>query len=211
MTKGIFVAIEGVGGTGRRTLADEIELKLAEKGIYTVVTEEPSDGAIGRRLRKILEGKLPALPNSEFQKLLVKDRAEQIKRTICPFLNLGRWVISAGYWLSTLACGMLDGSLEEYMGLHEKMIGREMIYPDMTLLLDAPVEICLARQQSAGRSFIWADEEARLTQVRLNYFWLGLAKVNDKRFGKIAIVNASKSKEEVLFSAIAVLHEHFNF
>lgn len=190
MTKGRFIAIEGVEGVGKKILANALELELVEKRLDIIVTEEPSDGAIGRRLRKILAGKLPA-PNTEFefQHLFIEDRLEHIKRTICPFPNLGHWVISAGYWLSTLAYGMLDGNLEKYKKLHSEIIGKEMIYPDMTLLLDAP----------AGQE--------KLEEIRCNYFWLAAR----GKVGNIAVIDAGGSKEEVLSSAIAVLHEHFNF
>ncbi|MDP3935133.1 MAG: dTMP kinase [Candidatus Giovannonibacteria bacterium] len=198
MTKGIFVAIEGVRGTGRRTLADEIELKLAEKGIYTVVTEEPSDGEIGRRIRKILAGKSPMPTNSEFLKLSVKDRAEHIRRTICPFINLGHWVISAGYWLSTLAYGMLEDSAERYLQLHRDIIGEEMLYPHLTLLLDLEVDEALGRIQKAGRQFDWFAKAEKLQKIRTNYLELA----NRPDLGRIVVIDAGANKEAVLKSAI---------
>lgn len=187
MVKARFIAIEGVSG-GSKKLAEGLEFELATKGVDAVVIEEPSDGKIGHRIRKILNGKLPA-PKTEFgfQLLYIEDRVEQIRRTIRPNLNLGNWVISAGYWLSTLAHGMLEDSTERYLQLHRDIIGEEMLYPDLTLLLDAPVE------------------QERLEKVRLNYLWLGLAKTNNERFGNIAVINASKSKEEILTSAIVAI------
>lgn len=177
-----FVAIEGPGGAGKAALADGLELYFAEKGLDVLLTKEPSDGLIGHRIQKIIDGKLPRpKTNYEFQRLYVEDRGAHIS-AIRAYLQLGHLVLSVNYWLLTLACGMLDGEVEDYVRLHKEIIGEEMIYPHLSILLDAPVDVCLER-------------------LRCNYLWLA----GSGRFGNIHIINSDRPKDEVLSSAISAL------
>lgn len=203
MAKGLFIAIEGIGGAGKKTLAEALELQLAEKGVNVVVTAEPSDAKIGHRIRKILDGKLPApKTNLEFQRLYVKDRLEHIRCVIRPHLNLGNWVLSIHYWLSTFAYGMLDGKLEEYLKLHEEIMGdEEMLYPNLTLLLDLDVDEALLRIQQSGQRFDWFAKKEKLEKIRKHYLFLA----ERKNLGEIYVLDAMQSKEEVLKRAIAAI------
>ncbi|OGF64249.1 hypothetical protein A2661_00700 [Candidatus Giovannonibacteria bacterium RIFCSPHIGHO2_01_FULL_45_24] len=174
----LFVAIEGVSNVAQKALSDELEVYFAvELGLAAVAVKEPSDGIIGHRIRKIIDGKLPApKTNYEFRRLCVEDRLEHIKTCIRPHILLGNCVLSVGYWLSTLAHGMLDGSLEQCLQLHREIIGEEMIFPHLSIILDAPEDS--------------------------NYIRLAEAKC----FGNIHVINFDGvSWEEVLSSAIAAI------
>ena len=180
----LFIAIEGISNVAQEMLSDELESYFTvELGLDVVAAKEPSNGLVGHRIRKIIDGKLPApKTNYEFQRLCVEDRLEHIRTCIRPYLQLGNCVITVGYWLTTLACGMLDGPMEQYLQLHRDIIGEEMIFPNLSILLDAPEDS--------------------------NYLWLAKAKC----FGNIHIINSdNKSRGEVLSSTIAVLREHFTF
>ncbi|QQG42836.1 MAG: hypothetical protein HYW15_01355 [Candidatus Giovannonibacteria bacterium] len=177
----LFVAIEGVSSIAQKMLSEELEVYFAAQlGLGVVAVKEPSDGLIGHRIQKIIDGKLPALKtNYEFQRLCVEDRFENIRRVIRPHLQLGNCVLSIGYWLTTLAHGMLDGSLEQYLQLHRDIIGIEMIFPHLSILLDAPAN----------------------SPLRANYLWLAEC----GHFGNIHIINSARPEDETLSSAVAAI------
>lgn len=194
-----FIAIEGIDGAGKDTLAEGLEVYLAEDGLDIVVTNEPSDSSLGHHIRKILDGKAPAPPtNFEFQSLYVKDRLWHTKTCLRPRLALGSLVISVRYWLSTLAYGMLEDSAERYLQLHREIIGEEMLFPHLTLLLDLEVEEALEHIQKAGRQFDWFAKAEKLQKIRTNY--LELSGRSD--LGNIVVLDAGENKEKVLESAI---------
>lgn len=179
-----FIAVEGVGRIVQKILSEELEIYFIENGLDVVVTNEPSYGSLGHRIQKILDGKMPALKTSfEFQQLCVEDRFEHIRRAIRPHLQLGNWVLSIGYWFATLAQGMLDGSLEQCLKLHRDIIGKEMLHPDLTLLLDAPVE------------------QEKFEKVRINY--LKLAAMPE--LGAAVVIDAGQDKQKISDAAIAAL------
>lgn len=197
-----FIAIEGIDGAGKDTLAEGLEVYFAEDGLDVVVTNEPSDGSLGQHIRKILDGKVPAPPtNFEFQSLYVKDRLAHIRTCIRPRMALGSLVISVCYWLSTLAYGMLESPLERYLKLHSDIINGEMLYPHLTLILDLDVGEALGRIQKAGRDFDWFAKAEKLEKIRANY----LEFANRPELGKIAVIDANRSKEEVLESALCAI------
>ena len=57
----LFIAIEGISNLAQEMLSDELESYFAvELGLDVVAAKEPSNGVVGHRIRKIIDGKLPA-------------------------------------------------------------------------------------------------------------------------------------------------------
>lgn len=207
-----FVAIEGIDGSGKDTVAAMLWDHFVQKhGLEVALTEEPSQSPIGILIRKMLDGKLPVpKTNFIFQALFVEDRKHHIQYFIAPELLKGRLVISVRYWLSTIAYGMLDGTVTEYLAFHRRVIGEifgDMVVPDLTIILDLEEEEALRRIQKAGRPFDWFAKKEKLKKIRQNY--LELAKSKMAALGTIVVVDAMKPKEDVALEAEAAIERWY--
>lgn len=209
MQRPFFVALEGIDGSGKDTVATRLKEHFVEKhNLDVAVTEEPSQGPIGILIRKMLDGKVPVPPtNFVFQALFIEDRGFHIRSFIGPEIKLNRLVISVRYWLSTIAYGMLDGSALEYLELHARIIGPELIVPDLTIILDLEEDEAIRRIRESGRQFDWFAKKEKLKKIRQNY--LELAKSGIVSLGAVVVVDAMKSKEEVALAAEATIERWY--
>lgn len=137
-TKGIFVAIEGIDGTGKTTLANSLK-KILEDDYSIYLTHEPSNSEAGLKLRKsFTEGRLS--PEEE-AKLFVEDRKIHIKDEILPHLNSGFIVITDRYYFSNIAYQGAVGVPTSVL----KSMNSEFILPNLVLYLDLDVDEALSR------------------------------------------------------------------
>src|SRR5690242_11830346 len=94
-----FLVLEGMDGTGTTTLAQLVADGLHARDLRVCLTAEPTDGPLGRLLRRHLKGEVDLDP---FTTALVfsGDRADHLARTIRPALDRGEWVVCDRYLLS---------------------------------------------------------------------------------------------------------------
>ena len=197
-----LIALEGIYYSGKSTLAHALVEELLRRGIDAIYTAEPSAGPFGEEIRKVLQGKAEG-PGTEraFQAWFVRDRLWHINNLLCPARASGNWLVLDRYWLSTLAYGILCSTLEDFLELHREIIGRHMMYPDITIILDLPVGVAFARANWRRAKPEYFERRELLEKVRQNY--LTLAARDD--LGKIAVINAETSPQEVLEQAVGIL------
>lgn len=100
---GILIALEGIDGSGKTTLAKNLASMLQKSGHETVLTKEPGDTPVGKTIRLIInESKEDIVPVTEFL-LFSADRAQHIQQVVKPALNAGKIVISDRMADSSLA------------------------------------------------------------------------------------------------------------
>lgn len=99
---GFLIAIEGIDGAGKSTLARLLSQRLQDSGYETVVTKEPGGTATGKEIRAIVQNTHHLDPKTEFL-LFAADRAQHIKEVVKPALDLGKIVISDRMADSSLA------------------------------------------------------------------------------------------------------------
>lgn len=189
--RGTFVVLEGIDGSGKSTLA----LALAERLGDAKVTSEPTQGPIGAALRS---GELGDLPPAAEALLFAADRAlhtEEINR----LLGERRWVICDRYFASTVAyqSAAMGG---DSVGWLIEIQRNSVMDPDMTILLDVDPRISMPRVEGRGEARSRFEELGYLCEVRRQY--LSLAECYGYR-----VIDASKSKEEVLEEALAAFGE----
>lgn len=145
--KGRFITIEGIEGVGKSTalrLAGEV---LKKENVPTLLTREPGGTPIAELIRQILlnpniDEKL--LPESELL-LMFAARAQHFQNVILPAINEGTWVICDRFTDATYAYqGAGRGIDRERIAWLESWVQNEM-YPDLTIILDAPVDVALQR------------------------------------------------------------------
>ncbi len=157
--RGRFISIEGGEGAGKSTQAGLLVAALDRAGIPARATREPGGSPGGEAIRRLLlEGEGERWDAIGETLLLVAARRDHVARVIGPALAQGVWVVSDRFADSTMAYqGYGRGvALAELAALHRFALGD--FAPDLTVILDLPVEIGLAR--AAARSA--ADRIERL-------------------------------------------------
>ena len=138
--KGVFICIEGLDGSGKSTQAKLLTKKLCKAGYNAVFTAEPSQGKIGKFIRKRLFEQ-ERLPTTVEALLFAADRIEHVQNTIVPALNEGKIVISDRYVYSSLA---YQGSAGLDLNWIET-INDNAKKPDLSIFVDVAPEVVLDR------------------------------------------------------------------
>ncbi len=139
---GWLVALEGVDGSGKSTQAHLLAKALEERGFQVALTQEPSSGPAGQRLRRYLAGSTRHLSPAVELALFVADRREHVARMIQPALAAGRVVITDRYYYSSVGYqGALGLDPARILALNETFAPR----PDLVFILTLPPALAVAR------------------------------------------------------------------
>ena len=147
-----FIVFEGGDGSGKSTQAHVLSRRLRRSNIKVLRTHEPGGTALGQALRRLLKSGEPMLPISELM-LFEAARAQLVDKVIRPFLDDGGVVIADRFTSSTKTYQGYGRGLD-----HEliERLNREAtggLKPDLTVLLDLPVETALARKNGSADNF----------------------------------------------------------
>lgn len=205
MMRGRFITVEGVEGAGKSTLIDALRECLEADELEVMVTREPGGTRLGEALREVLldNHQREMVPEAELL-LMFAARVQHVKETIRPALDAGTWVICDRFTDATYAYQGYGRRMPlAHIQYLEKWL-QEDLRPDLTVLLDLPVETGLARTGGRGgpdRFETEADEF--FERVRKGY--LEMARAEPDRFRK---VDASRSREAVREQAGEVLRDY---
>jgi len=183
--KGKFIVFEGIDGAGLSTQAFLLQEYLKKKGFEVVLTKEPTNNLIGGLIRAGLKKEWKTSARA-LQLLFSADRSHHLEFEILPALEKGKIVISDRYFFSTIAYGMLELEKEWLKALNSKFL-----IPDITIILDVPVEVSLERIGKGRSNTEPFEEREKLEKVRENYIELS------KEYENCFVVDASKSIDEV--------------
>jgi dTMP kinase len=150
---GRFLTIEGIEGVGKTTQVTLLSQALTGRGIAHVVTREPGGTPLAERIRDIvLNAQGETLPPTAELLLMFAARAVHLENHIEPQLRAGRWVVCDRFTDATYAYQGAGRRLgpDNIRQLETMVQGARR--PDLTVLLDAPVEQALqrARQRNPG-------------------------------------------------------------
>ncbi|MFA5109962.1 MAG: dTMP kinase [Desulfobaccales bacterium] len=139
---GWLVALEGVDGSGKTTQAQLLAEALEGRGLRVALTQEPSPGPAGQRLRRYLAGPTRNLSPAVELALFVADRREHVGRVIMPGLAAGQVVITDRYYYSSVAYqGALGLDPARILALNETFAPR----PDLVFILTLDPGLAVAR------------------------------------------------------------------
>ena len=159
MSAGFFVVLEGPEGAGKTTLARELGERLRAAGHEPVMVREPGGTPAAEALRReLLHADRSWTPERELL-YLTTARADLVGQIIRPALAAGRIVVSDRYDLSTLAYQAAGRGLPLPMVSWVNDAATGGLHPDLTLILDLPVELGAARQVAAGKQRDRLDRE----------------------------------------------------
>ena len=198
MQNGKFITIEGIEGVGKSTNIDFLVGLIEAHGHTVLQTREPGGTPIAEDIRRILKehGNEPMSDVAELL-LLFAARSINVNNSIRPALAAGTWVVSDRFTDSTRAYqgGGRGFSRERIEWLAEFVHGD--LQPDLTILLDAPVETALLRAGRRGDPDRFEVEQAEFfSTVRETY--LQLAEQQPERFVVVDVSRDLDSVREVI-------------
>lgn len=192
--RGRFITVEGIEGAGKSTQMDVMREFLTARGIRAVITREPGGTPLGEAVRRLLLDPDNRGMSSDAELLLVfAARAEHIHGVIEPALARGDWVLSDRFTDATFAYqGGGRGIEAARIAVLEDWV-QGALRPDLTLLLDVPVDVGMARISGRGRADRFEREEhAFFERIRDSY--LQRAAAEPRRLRRI---DASAPVEQV--------------
>ena len=153
MTSGRFITLEGGEGGGKTTNLDFIANTLSRQGIDVITTREPGGTPVAERIRDIFldpDTPEPIAPDTDLL-LVFAARAQHLDQVIKPAVQQGKWVVCSRFTDSTYA----------YQGGGNQLKSRRIdtladwvhgdFQPDLTLILDLPIEVGMQRAQARGQ------------------------------------------------------------
>lgn len=200
MTKGFFLTVEGIEGSGKTTQVARLDRLVRSTGQNVVVTKEPGGTALGDRIRAILldpqeEGMDPLAELF----LYAASRRQHVVELIRPSLERGAIVICDRFTDATLAYQGFGRLLELDRLRQINDLATDGLRPDLTVILDVPEGFGLDRAR-ARNAAAQLDHESRFEGEDLRFHrrvregYLALAEAEPERY---AVVDASGSADEV--------------
>lgn len=196
----MFITFEGIEGCGKSTQAGYLVDRLRNSGIPVCSTMEPGGTRVGQDIRRILlsSQNRNLCPLAELL-LYAADRAQHVEEVIRPALAQGKWVVSDRYLDATLVYqGYARGQdISLIRGLNEKVsLG---IWPDITFLIDCPVEVGIERALERNKTFLEEGQD-RFEREREEFHesvrqgYLSIAKEEPERY---VVVHGTLKEEEL--------------
>ena len=197
----MLITLEGIEGSGKSTQMKRIKAHLAAKGVACLLTREPGDTPIGRKIRSILlDPENRELTSMAELFLYAADRAQHLGERVRPALAAGEVVVCDRFFDATTAYqGHARGlDLSTIESIHAMVLGG--LRPDLTLLFDLSVKEGLGRAKKALASGDRCGKESRFEEEALVFHekvrdgYLALCAQEPQRF---EVIDASQSLDEV--------------
>lgn len=198
----MFISFEGIDGSGKSVQARRLADHLRDTGRDVILTREPGGSPGAEEIRKLLVEGEPDRWSPETELLLfTAARRDHVERLIRPALKAGRTVISDRFADSTrIYQGATRGDLRQAVDqLHQLMIGIE---PDLTLVIDLPAELALARGTARGGAEVRFEDMGLPFQKKLRD---GFRELADSAPERVRLIDGTGSVEEVSARVLAAL------
>jgi len=205
---GRFITFEGGEGTGKSTQARRLAEMLAARRIEAVVTREPGGSPGAEEIRDLLLNGDPARWNPLTEALLFyAARADHTERKIKPALAAGKWVISDRYSDSSYAYQGGGRGLDRETVRRIEAIAIGDFKPELTLILDLPVETGLKRSIARqGNTETRFEEMDVAFHERMRKSFLDIARRHPDR---CLVIDADRPEEAVAEDVFAAVRKRF--
>ncbi len=203
-----FIVIEGLDGAGTTTQTRRVAEMLRDRGQPTVTSCEPSRGPVGTLIRQMLSLRItvPDLKGGHrpvgretLALLFAADRLDHLEAEVEPTLAAGKAAISDRYYHSSLVYqGEGEGEDVDYEWV--RTLNERARRPDLTVFLEAPVELCLQRMAHRGSRDIY---ESRSSLQRLHRRYQQVMNLLAAEGENILRLDAALPKEEITEAIVA--------
>ena len=189
-----FITVEGTEGVGKTTNINFIKSWFRQNEIKFVATREPGGTPLAEEIRDLLLKQRDELVVSSAELLLMfAGRAQHLNKVILPALQADTWVLCDRFTDATYAYQGFGRQMSSELIVQLENIVQGDIRPDLTLLLDIPVEIGLERANDRGDPDRFEQEQQDFfNRVRAGY--LSLANENSDRY---VVIDASQELQGV--------------
>jgi dTMP kinase len=191
---GKFITVEGIEGVGKTTNMEYLRQLISAAGKELVVTREPGGTPLGEAIRGLLlDPQYKGMdPDCELQ-LMFAARAEHLDKVVMPAVEAGQWVLCDRFTDATYAYqgGGRGLDMEKIAALEQLVQGD--FRPDLTLLLDVPVETGLERAGNRSKPDRFEQEEVAFFE-RVRHAYLDMARMYA---GRYRVIDASQPLEQV--------------
>jgi dTMP kinase len=199
---GKFITVEGIEGVGKSTNIDFIHRQLLAAGREVVLTREPGGTPLAEAIRGLLLD--PAYTGMDARcelQLVFAARAEHLARVIRPALAQGKWVLCDRFTDATYAYQGGGRGIDTAIIASLEALVQGGFRPDLTLLLDVPVAVGLARAGKRGALDRFEQEQVEFFE-RVRTAYLDMAREHALRY---RVIDAARPLDEVQFELETVL------
>lgn len=192
--QGKFITLEGGEGCGKSTNIKFIEQLLLAEGFSVVLTREPGGTSLAENIRQLLLDKEQEKISEQTELLMMfAARAQHIKHVIQPALEQGSWVLCDRFTDSSYAYQGYGRNMDRSAIQWLESFAQNKLRPDLTLLLDAPVDLGMARAKKRGQLDRFESEKMEFfNKVRTGF--LEIAKQQPER---VKVVDAAQELSAV--------------
>ena len=202
--RGCLIAFEGIEGAGKSTQIRLTAAALRARGVVVVETREPGGTALGAEVRRLLMHSPESQPTPLAELLLyLADRAQHVSQVIGPALAQGKVVLTDRFSASTIAYQGCARRLDFETVTRLDAIARQGVAPGLTVLLDCPVEVGLARARGDDR--FHREEQQFHDRVRAGF--LSLAR---EHWDGYCVIDATAPHEQVQEQVLAAVMQCLN-
>ncbi|MBI4175340.1 dTMP kinase [Candidatus Berkelbacteria bacterium] len=184
---GLFIAVEGLDGSGSSHFAAVLAHSLETSGYRVFLTREPTRSLVGGLILARLHGEWQADAEA-LQLLFTADRALHLEKEILPALEAGKIVITDRYAFSAIAYGAVEVGDPEWL----KHLNGRFILPDLTFLVQVSPKICALRIKETHYEAELYTEEKKLQRV-----WNGYAALAEEYPG-VTIIQGERTDLEII-------------
>lgn len=201
-----FITLDGIDGAGKTTQLQVIQDWFAQKQLPVVFTREPGGSVLGEKLREILLDPASKVSLHTETLLMFAARRQHIEETILPALSAGKHVVSDRFTDATFAYqGAGRGVPYEKIEILENWV-QDSLRPDLTILLDVPLEVSLARIEGGNRQKDRFEQEDAAFFRRVRDAYLARMDTAPERY---ALINSNRDKAEVKQDIECALNQLF--
>ena len=189
-TRGLLITLEGIDGCGKSTQTELLKQRFEEHDVPFIPVREPGGTAVGEDIRQILLHKDYAMSLQAELLLYMAARSELVGQVIIPALKAGRVVLCDRFTDSTLAYQGYGGGADLCFIRSMNSRATSGIVPNLTVLLDLPVENALARRGEVADRM--ESRDIRYHQ-RVRHGYLEIARREPRR---VKVIDAKGSAQE---------------
>jgi dTMP kinase len=195
----VFVAIEGIEGSGKSTLARGLSEWLRSIGRDVLATREPGGTPLGNAIRQLFLDRKMAIDGVAEAMLVNAARAQHVRDVIRPALLARRVVLCDRFVDSTMAYQGYGRGID--LNLLESLCRAATggLEPDLTLLIDVPIEVSRARLVEKHSDRLEAEDDAFYERARAGF--LKLARTSHRHH----VLDGTLTTQELLARAQEVL------
>lgn len=194
MSKGKFIAFEGIDGSGKSTQVKILNERMKKEGNYCYVTMEPTDSPIGSLIHQIMTGRIKA-DNRTIAALFVADRLDHLLNDLNGIVNKvneGITVITDRYYFSSYAYQSVDVPLDWLIQANALSTG--ILRPAGHIFIDIDPDVAMERIVKNRFAKELFEERDRLVQVQKNY---QEAFERLKSTEQVTVIDGNRSQEAV--------------